>query len=296
MSSYLFQFRRLFDDLRKGKSIQPALLLADWAESNRSILEPYRKFQQLNWSGNSYRVEVDELRSLHALSRVCDTTLFSFQSGPKFINLSQLEFVEFWQKLGIEASEPRAYHPFWCEIVVCNNVEDDDAPPQIESVMWPALTWGDLLICRADTRITAGASWMNGCLATTSPLYFAAQRGYHESHDLSEGLGSSLGWDVTFRRDYVWNRHYIFNADGASDGDEPFLQNLTAHEWMELAMKDNAHSFFAAVSRYNFGLTMAEREELLVNRCWVGTEISAEEFLPSNDTAVWKRSAPLRMF
>ena len=115
--AYLFQFRELYDELLDSKSRQIVPLLQSWAGANRAVLDSHRKFQRLNVLNHSYEVERDELHSLYALSRVCDTLLLPFQAGECWFDLSGEQFAEFWQTLGIAAREVSEYHPFWCEIV-----------------------------------------------------------------------------------------------------------------------------------------------------------------------------------
>ncbi len=293
MAPYQSQFRELYHGLLDVEGADVAPLLASWADSNRAILEPYRKFRQLNATGNSYEVGHDELHSLYALSRVCDVMLLARQAGDVWFDLTRAEFADFWQTLGILASEPCDYHPFWCEIVACENGADDDAPPRIEEVFWPALTWGELLICRAGVRVCAGRNWMNADVASSSPLYFALRRGYRAAHDLSHGWGGNSQWGTAFRRDYVWNEHFVFNADGAlTHKSSPFLRSLSAHEWAELLKVPR--SFFVSDKGDNAGLTLAAREELLVNRCLIGDAINdTGDYWPYDDVAVWRCSAPL---
>ena len=316
MAPYLFQFRELFYQLLDVEAEAGAPLLRDWAACNRDILAPYRHFRQLNTPGNVYVVDdgdserYGELESLYALSRVCDVMLLAFQTGEPWFDLSREQFAEFWRKLGIEAREPTEYHPFWCEIVQCENVADADAPPRVVEVLWPALMWGEMLVCRAGVRVVAGRDWLCGDVAAQSPLYFAYQRNYRKAHDLSHGWGSNSQWGTRFRRDYVWNEFYIFNADGVYTYDEPFLralnadgtfdpnapflQSVSAHERLELSMPDNPRRFFASVIGDDYGLTLAERQELLVNRCWVKRAQEGAEFWPYDDTAIWRQSAALR--
>ncbi len=289
MAQYLSEFRELYDALLGDEDGSVASILASWADSNRAVLEPYRKFQRFNALDNIYSLEDAELWSLYALSRVCDTLLLPFQSGECWFDLSVEQFSDFWQKLDVAVSEPREYHPFWCEIVACENGADDDELPRIEELFWPALAWGDLLICRAGARVRAGRNWMRSDVAGVAPLYFASRRNYRAAHDLSHGWGGNSQWRTAFRRDYVWNEHYVFNADGELDYESgPFLQSLSAHEWAETLVK--SRRFFASDKGDNGDLTLAQREELLVNRCLVrSVREDMDDFWPYNDVAVWKR-------
>ena len=292
--AYLSEFRELYDGLHDAKSWQVAPLLYDWSSRNAAILEPLRKFQQFNALDNSYEIASGELESLYALSRVCDTLILPFQAGQCWFNLSPMQFAEFWQTLGLAARETDDYHPFWCEIVACENGDDDDAPPLIEEVFWPALTWGDLLICRAGVKVEAGRNWMDAAVAAGSPLYFASRRNYRKAHDLSHGWGSNSQWSTSFRRDYVWGEHYIFNADGSPDLDKsPFIRDLSAHQWAELEPRHFFASDFYRWESGEPGSTVPERESLLVNRCLIDGEVTDAEFWPWDDVAIWHRSAPL---
>ena len=293
MAIYLSQFRELYGQLHDTKAAHAAPLLAKFAASNAAILESYRKFRRFNALDNSYQVETEELHSLYALSRVCDVLILPFAPGESWFALSRNQFVEFWQMLGIEAREPNQYHPFWCEIVVCENLSDAEAPPQITDILWPALLWGELLICRAGVRASAGRAWMEAEASSSSPLYFASRRNYREARDLSHGWGGNSQWRTRFRRDYLWNERYVFNADGAlAHRSAPFLQGLSAHEWAELLAQ--SRQFFASNNGDNGALNFAQRESLLVNRCQLRGPVRADEFWPWDDCAVWKQSAPLQ--
>lgn len=295
MPEYLFEFRELFHQLHNVEAHQAATLLAQWAGSNRDILKPYRKFQKLDALDNSYPVESEDLWSFYTLSRICNLMLLPFQTGEHWFDLTRPEFENFWQTLGIAAREPRDYHPFWCEIVACENVANENAAPRIEEVFWPALTWGDLLICRAGVRVSAGRNWLNADLAPSSKLYFAHRRAYRPVEDLSHGWGSNSQWRTDFRRDYVWGEHLVFNADGAPDLNEPpFLQNLSASQWAELKPPHFFASDFHRWEPGEIGSTAAERESLLVNRCLIGGEVTEAEFWPYDDAAIWRRDAPLQ--
>ena len=295
MASYLSQFRELHDELMSDTSGEVAPLLARWAAANSAILEPYRHFRQLNGPSNNYPVEREELHSLYALSRICDVTLLPFQAGEVWFDLSRNQFEEFWQTLGIEAREPREYHPFWCEIVQCENVEDIDAPPTVDEMLWSALTWGEMLICRAGVRVRAGRNWLDAGVAASSPLYFAHRRGYRETHDLSHGWGGNSQWRTAFRRDYFCNGFYVFNADGAPDGDKPpWVQTLSGHEWAQLGERQFFASDFYRWEPGEIGSSFAERESLLVNRSLICGDSTDAEFWPWPDTAIWRQSAPLR--
>lgn len=292
MMSYLSEFRELYDELHEGESRQVAPLLRDWSSRHSAILEPYRKFQQLNVLENIYEVAGFELSALYALSRVCDTLLLPFQVGEIWFDLTLDESADFWQKLGIQAREPREFHPFWCEIVACENIEDASAPPRIKELFWPALMWGDLLICRAGVRLCVGRNWIDASVAASSKLYFTSRRNYRDVEDLSHGWGSNSQWNTSFRRDYVWKERYVFNADGERAEDEPFLRRLSAHQWAELLK--TPRQFFTSENGDFGDLTLAEREELLVNRCLIRNDRGdADNFWPYDDVAVWQQAAPL---
>ena len=292
MAAYLSQFRELYEALLDAQGAEVAPLLDSWGARHAAVLTPLAQLRRFNAPDNPYQVERDDLESLYALSRVCDALLLPFQSGECWFDLSRQQFADFWQTLGITASEPRNYHPFWCEIVACENGADDDAPPRIEEVFWPALAWGNLLICRAGVKVEAGRNWLNADVAASSPLYFASRRSYRKAHDLAEGWGSNSRWRTRFRRDYLWNEHYVFNADSSVDGNSAYLQDFSAHEWAELLVKPR--QFFASDKGDNGDLTLAQREELLVNRCLVrAAPENVDDFWPYDDVAVWRQSTLL---
>ena len=126
-----------------------------------------------------------------------------------------------------------------------------------------------------------------------SPLYFAYQRNGRVARDLSHGWGSNSQWRTNFRRDYLWNGCYVFNADGAPNYGGSFLRDLSAHEWIELTRPDQGRRFFASHLGDDYGLDLAAREAFLVNRCRVNRAHEIDECWPYYDSAVWSQSAPL---
>lgn len=287
MRPYLSQFRALLRDFPHTRGVFERFLLP-WAMQNETILEPFEAFREFNGPDNPYEVSPGDLHSFYALSRVCDALIAPLEPsgvGAAKWSLTSAQFAGFWDLLGMEAREPDEFHPFWCEIAEIEAADSPDAPPLIEDVFWPALTFGNLLICRAGVRVVvAGKNHLDPEIAASSPLYFAYSRASRKTHDLSHGWGSNSQWSTAFRRDYVWREHYVFNADGAPDGHEPsFLAGLSWHEAMELPKR----RFFARPLEADYALNLAQREELLMYRGFAGTRTESDEggnFWPYDDT------------
>lgn len=290
MKPSLVEFRQLFQELN-GVDTGLKSILSPWADRNSAILGDHDCFRRLNEPQNPYPVENDDLWSFYALSRVCDWLIAAFEPlnpvrengscKPASLNFSLSQFVDFWGRIGISHCEPAAYHPFWCEIAAIEEALGSDAPPQIEEIFWPALTFGDLLICRAGVRVRAGRDVLNPTIAATSPLYFTYHRANRKTYDLSHGWGHNSQWNTGFRRDYVWRDFLIFNADGLPRLNQPtFLSTLSWHDEPQLP----SHRFFAAQRGSNESLNLEQREELLTKRSFVVTSPDDEEFWPYDDT------------
>ena len=283
MRPYLFEFRELFYEFPSGNAAFERFL-RPWAYRNSAILQPYFEFRHFNGPENPYRVEANDLDSLYALSRVCDLMIGPLEPsglGAAKWSLAPHQFVDFWETLGLSSHEPNDFDPFWCEIAAIEAAPSPDAAPQIEEVFWPALRFGDLLICRAGVRISAGKKLFNPEIAATSPLYFTFRRASRPTHDLSHGWGHNSQWSTSFRRDYVWRDFTIFNADGAINGNRPaFLSDPALNATPELP----SHRFFASDKGDNGGLNLSQREELLTHRCFVNHQPREDDFWPYDDT------------
>ncbi|WP_454774755.1 hypothetical protein [Janthinobacterium tructae] len=88
-------------------------------------------------------------------------------------------------------------------------------------------------------------------------------------NDLSHGWGGNSQWRTSFRRDYVVGDTRFCNVDGKYD----------------LA----AQAADAADAGYSPALTLAERIELLTQRCLVSSTKAHEELWPYDDC--WRESA-----
>lgn len=290
MAPYLLPLRPLFFEILSHETPDLwAQVLEPWLAQHRSILLPYEKFRTLGEWGRFSPISNDESWSLYALSRVSDLLLESLEprgeESPAPL-LSREQWSDFWAQLGVRIVPCALYHPFWCEIVAVEKEGDADALPQIEDVFWPALCFGDLLLTRAGVKVRAGQKEVHPEVAPKSLLYFAYSRLGRKTSDLSHGWGHNSQWRTSFRRDYLWHGHYIFNADGKPNFEErPFLESMPTHEWENLPPK----MFFASAIGDDYGLSIEQREELLFNRCFVRSQLEEDDFWPYHDTAIMRQ-------
>ena len=283
--AYISEFRALYHELSEHKTAyQLVTFLEKWSDENVRLIQDLARHRHFDPTFNFDR---DELSSWYALSRVNDWLLMSFRRAPGFPTLPEIEYSKFWDALQMTRSYPHDYHPFWCEIV---EVEADDNPecaPQITDLLWPALSFGDLLFARAGVRVRSGANFLDAKIAATSTLYNAFRRLNRRTADLSMGWGSNSQWSTDFRRDYVYGEHFLFNVDGALYFNQPrFLQNLNAHSLPQ-------RQFFASQKGGNDDLTDAEREELLIYRSFVKCAKDDSDLWPYDDCFVVKRDIVL---
>jgi len=206
----------------------------------------------------------EELCRLYALGRVCETLLLRFQSGQvdewPGPHLTLGEYESFAQALGLATSRPISYSPFHHEITALVESNDPDQPVRLTAYDWPCLTLGTMLFSRAGVRVSAGARKLAPGVANSSTIYWAYRRKCRPCHDLSEGWGSNSQWATKFRRDYWIGNKFWFNVDGKVDLSRTPL------------------------SPDEYGLSPAERVELLTNRCLVTTNKANNNLWPYDDT------------
>lgn len=159
---------------------------------------------------------VEELWRLYALSRIID------------LLRPEIDLAEFASCFGLEPIAPRAFHPFFHEIVSV-----DPAPGRITIVkeVWPGFMIGPLLIARAGCAIAADPATIEKEVAENSTLYWAFLRPNRPTEDLSDGWGSNSQWRTVFRRDYALGGAYHYNVDAKGGGRD---DQLNAEERLEL--------------------------------------------------------------
>jgi hypothetical protein len=228
--------------------------------------------------------------ALYALSQVNDLLFLPFQPPAPTVEgaaqpiapISLDDYRTFWECLGLRPHIPRAFHPFFCEIVAVEPADDPEALAQICAVHWPALHFGDLLISRAGVTVSAGAQHIWADVAPRSVLHFTHRRHARPTSDLSLGWGSNSQWRTAFRRDYCDDGVLCYNVDGAID-----VWVHSPERDLRFMGRDDA--------------SPRERYELLLNRCriltsrvdgdaWLYGETATEPKL--DDTTPWQMPAP----
>jgi len=247
------RFRELHDILLdyKGNSAYADVLLP-WLSESKEIQQWLHAFSQRE--GRPIPpASVEDLWSLYAVSRVFDLLILRFQesdadSGWAGPNITSHELIAFIEALGLTVTQPTEFSTFYHEVVKVDQNEDEAT--RIVAYKWPCVMLGHMLILRAGVEVRASANTLMPGIADRSTLYWAYRRKGRPYQDLSHGWGHNSQWRTSFRRDYAIGESTYFNVDGKCD--------LAANG---LDCPDEEDS--------NDGLTLAERIELLTNRCFV---------------------------
>lgn len=208
----------------------------------------------------------EELCRLYALSRVVELLQLSFAppaADPAWsvAPVTRGEYGEFLAALGLETEERPGFHPFWHEVVAVDELPDENAPPGVAAVYWPACRLGALLVARAGCRVGAGRRHLRREVAERSTLYWAYARNGRPTDDLSRGWGGSSQWRTAFRRDYALGGALYYNVDAGGAPRGGAGEELDARERAELVR----HRCLVTSTRphddlwpYDFGLVEQE--------------------------------------
>lgn len=187
-------------------------------------------------------IDVEELWTLYAMSRVSDLLLLRFQrdlpgqmgyAGP---NVTLEQYCELFQHLGFVQRPVHRFHPFDCEIVEVQPSPDGEVA--VTKVLWPAMMLGNMLFSRAGVVLQAPTDFCARDLVTTSTLYWAHLRKRRRTADLSVGWGSSSQWRTPLRRDFDLGDHYAYNVDRCNEAID-LRTSVPAHDeddpvsWLE---------------------------------------------------------------
>lgn len=245
--------RQLFESLFYNEEHLPVYngILVPWVESHTDQTDWFRSFAS-KCIERVYPAEVEELWRLYAFSRVNEALLLCFQpgqsteSGLPCPSISLEEYTDFSVSLGLSNEDSCLFSPFHHEIVIVDQAEDDNQNITLEETLWPCLMLGNMLFSRAGVRVSGGKNFIRKNIAEMSTLYWAYRRNNRPHQDLSHDWGGNSQWRTRFRRDYRFGRELHYNVDGKSD----------------ISVSEPTH-----VDRN--GLTIEERIELLVNRCFI---------------------------
>lgn len=206
-------------------------------------------------------LEIEDLWELYALSRLCELLVFETEEiALRAPRLSMPELEDVLARLGIDVLRPMHYSAFHHEIVRLVPAQDPAHLPSLLGYEWPCLMLGSLLLMRGGVSVQAGREVLAPGIADAATLYWAYSRPRRPAHDLAHGWGSNSAWRTAFRRDYALDGQWHFNVDGTVD--------------LELLAPD-------AVDEY--GLTVAQRVELLVNRSFITTNREHADLFPYAD-------------
>lgn len=249
-------------------------LLLPWLRANPPALAWLRSFAQRQ--GNPVPpASKEELWVLQAFSRIGQVLVLPLQqgrgngegwAGPP---LSLAEYEAFVEALGMTVLRPAEFSPFYHEIVGLQPAGSAHARAAIMAWRWPCVMLGNMLFARGGIDVCAGKTIFKPGIADASTLYWADRRMGRPVRDLSHGWGSNSQWRTSFRRDYVVGDTRFYNVDGKYD--------LAAQ-----AAETADDGLFPV-------LTLAERIELLTQRCLVSSTKAHEELWPYDDC--WRESA-----
>lgn len=256
-------YRELHDAMLERKPFTSAAL-SSWLERHGSEATWLAEFRAR--SGPRTPASEEELWRLYGVSRIIEMLNLSFQSGEADGSawpgpcISRKDVWGFATALGLTPCVPAVYTPFDCEIVRVIEAPDRDHPAALVEVAWPCFMLGELLIGRAGATVRAGSARVTGEIAMSSTMYWAYRRKHRPYRDLSHGWGHNSQWRTTFRRDYRVGQQCHLNVDGKND----------------LATREPP-------ADENSGMTLAERVEMVINRCFIQSTTNSEDLWPWDD-------------
>jgi hypothetical protein len=227
----------------------------------RELLRPWERYRRRPAPED---IPEEDSWAFHALSVLND-----YVRLPLLLN--QREYLHFFQALGFQPFEGETFSPVRHELVEVSNWPRPEEGIQLGAVYWPGLMWGELVFSRAAVSVSCHPSFqiLEG-VADRSRLYFTNRRMRRDVVDLSHGWGSNSRWRTSFRFDYEEKDLIVFNLTGTDD--------LAAPERLGGPQDANAD------------LTVAQRRELLMHRCFVAFQGDGKERMPWNDTLALRRT------
>jgi hypothetical protein len=265
-------YRQLYEDLLDySGACAYQDVLAPWVESHREEVKWLRAFGKRTgdpfpWAPPFLQATIEDRWRLYALSRVNQLLMLRFQHGDadqsdyQGPESSIAGYRRFAETLGMEVVSAGRFSPFYNEIVTAEPAANPGAPLTLTAEYWPALMLGSMMFSRAGVGVSGGEKLMLPGIAVSSTLYWALWRKNRPYNDLSHGWGSNSQWRTSFRRDYHIGGRLYFNVDGEYD--------------------------LAKCHRRRGGeddLTLAERIELLMHRCFIKTAKPHDDLWPYDD-------------
>jgi hypothetical protein len=249
-------FRQLYEALLDTPLDDRNALLSQWTARTSDELDTVTPLRHRPASVGD--APGNQLSTLYALSRVSDFLIeegcppgdFARGSaGGRTVDQDVLAaHTAFFDNAGLRRYEhAESFSPFHHEIFAVTRDDTLDTVI-VDGVLWPGFFFGDLLFCRAGVHVRAPAALIDAATATTSTLYFTSRRVPRRTNDLSDGWGSNSQWRTDFHRNYADSGGLHVNWDGRTYLGDPF----------DVPPNDP-----------NDALTLAQRRELLLHRCFV---------------------------
>lgn len=271
-------FRELYEALWSPEETWYSEALPGWMSQARDVLTALEPFRRRNTAANPYPITTTDEKEIqrrrknpeqidptswdlcrwYALSRISDKllTLFPHDHAPVLNRQRQEQgqyYSDYFASLGFTVYWDRPFHPFYHEIVAVHT-DSSLAPGEVvvDYTYWPGLMFGEMLFARSGVRVLCAPGTLNRQVAESSVLYFTYRREGRKTCDLSMGWGGNSQWCTDFRRDYAEADAYHFNVDASYPLDEGYESYLPDSE-----------------RRHLDDLTLEERKELLIHRCFV---------------------------
>lgn len=224
-------------------------VILPWLSSSGDIMQLLASVKRLSETPKDKDERQFVLWDLYALSRINDFFLLPFQNSDmnkwEGSTISMEQYLHFFQDLGLKPFEPKhgdIFSPFHHEIISVEQSADAAEPISVVGSEWPGLLYGEMLFSRSGVRVRGGTDFINKTVAETSTLYFTHRRLSRPTEDLSMGWGHNSQWRTDFRRDYEVDGNLLFNVDGKRDllsppeTTEPDADGLTIEDRIELCM------------------------------------------------------------
>jgi hypothetical protein len=210
----------------------------------------------------------EALYALYAVSRVSDLLLERGcpsgdaidalgTTGGSMLDRDRLPAHEwFFGQVGLRRlTQGENFSPFHHEIFAVS-IDDAVETVTVQDILWPGFRFGDLLFSRAGVHARGPSHLLDARTATTSTLCFAHRRGSRRFSDLAHGWGSNSQWRTHFHRFYEDLGGLHFNWDGRT-----YLGD----------------AFVPSGNDPGYRLTLGQRRELLVHRCFVTAPVPPDE-------------------